>query len=509
MDSFDATNMTCPEICPSTPKSETKVKKFLQAGQIRGSSNPHAAPYVPGSITPREKKVYPPGAPPIYLPQPTDSTSGDILRMGPIGPWAAGHVDWTPQAGMTGVRPVVDKYSITRYCTGEWRKHNQAILNALPTNKGRAMELQTKKEIEDAYKSLDNKESDSKRTLQKRVKDLSQWKKKVEKALQAMDDEIFKLDENRSKLKTASKILMMPEAISRECLELRTNRYEPDLVRDDAEQELIKEMAIVGEIRRVFQNTLMKVDVQMANNRAAKSAIEFDWSDKMVSLKLDRKNLNMSSDSSLILWHPGVARWPDNSTSLEYWEHFCAESIKNCDEVRQKSEELRADLMNIIIKGSQDMKLQADRTNEAMAETVAATEAVCAKLEETLRDNLQKTADIENLIDYLRDRLRQIDERNKLVMTRLQARNYDRPNVENCRDEAQYALMGEAKFVKETSESFRNKIRDAETIRSELMKFRGDLEKEIACKRKSLNIDEDRCARVRAFMPTPEEFANA
>ncbi|CAK1547852.1 unnamed protein product [Leptosia nina] len=497
---------TCPNICPTSDRRED-VKIYKEAGQSRGGELAHAAPYVPGKIKPPEPRVYPPGAPPRYLPQPTDSTSGDILGMGPIGPWAAGHLDWTPQAGTTGVRPVVDKYSITRYSTGEWRKNNEYTLTPRATDKARALESQTKQDIQNAFTNLDNKLNDSDKKLGKRVKDLAYWKKAVEKTLDAITEEIDTLDKDRAKLKGACKILMMPEAISRECLELRTFRYEPDLVRDEAEQELVKEVAIVGEIRRVFLNTLAKVEEQMLRNKAAKSSIEFDWSDKMASLKVDRKNVSLSPDSNLLQWHPGVARWPENATTLEYWQHYCAESVRNCEEVRQMSVDLRGDLMTSIKNGSQDMKIQADRTNAALAETVAATEEMCAKLEENLKENLQKIADIENLINFLKESLRKVDERNKCVMTRLFARNYERSNVENCRDEAQYALMAEAKFIRETSESLQDKMRQAQTVRSELMKYRGELEKDIACKRKSLNIDQDRCRRVRAHMPTPEEFA--
>ncbi|XP_026731216.1 tektin-4-like [Trichoplusia ni] len=498
----------CPFICPSTG-AKALAETYLQAGDTRANENPFASPYKPGMIQPPEPKIHPPDAPPLYLPQPTDSTSGDMLGMGPIGPWAPGHVDWTPQAGMTGVRPVVDKYSITHYSTGEWRKNNLHMLTPRATDKAKALDASIKGDLKKAFDAMDNKQNETNTKLKSRVKELARWKKLVENTVRAITKETKALEADRSKLKSACRILMLPEAISRECLELRTNRYEPDLVRDDAEQELIKEVAIVGEIRRVFQNTLAKVETQLEYNKAAKASIESDWSDKMSTLKLDGKNLNMGPDSTLILHHPGVARWPENATTLEYWEHYCAESIRNCDEVRQKSEHLRNDLMTAIIKGSQDMKTQADRTNAALAETVTATEQLCAKLEENLKDNLQTIADVENLIDYLGDSLRQVNQRDKLSSTRLLNRNYNRPNVENCRDQAQYALMGEAKFIKETADSLTGKMREAEAVRAELMKYRGELEREIACKRKSLNIDQDRLSRVRAHMPTPEEFANA
>ena len=59
------------------------------------------------------------------IPQPENQ---EDERMGVIGPWATGRADWGPLSGLTGTRPVVDKYSISRYSEEEWRKHNADVL---------------------------------------------------------------------------------------------------------------------------------------------------------------------------------------------------------------------------------------------------------------------------------------------------------------------------------------------------------------------------------------------
>lgn len=68
---------------------------------------------------------------PCYLPQPNDLmlAKDNQEPMGPIGPWATGKVDWSPLAGLTGTRPVVDRYSITRFSGAEWREHNRTLLS--------------------------------------------------------------------------------------------------------------------------------------------------------------------------------------------------------------------------------------------------------------------------------------------------------------------------------------------------------------------------------------------
>jgi tektin-4 len=61
-------------------------------------------------------------------PEVTTDEHQEAQKMGAIGPWATGRVDWGPLAGLTGTRPVVDQYSVTRYSEGEWRRRNAHIL---------------------------------------------------------------------------------------------------------------------------------------------------------------------------------------------------------------------------------------------------------------------------------------------------------------------------------------------------------------------------------------------
>lgn len=56
-----------------------------------------------------------------------------------LGPWATGRVDWSPLAGLTGTRPVVDRYSITRFSTDEWKMRNQNLVNKANDSLNRSM----------------------------------------------------------------------------------------------------------------------------------------------------------------------------------------------------------------------------------------------------------------------------------------------------------------------------------------------------------------------------------
>lgn len=68
---------------------------------------------------------------PCYLPQPEDFLPTRVLGEGNVqsGAWATGRLDYGDLSGLTGTRPVVDKYSITRFSEGEWRKRNKKVLD--------------------------------------------------------------------------------------------------------------------------------------------------------------------------------------------------------------------------------------------------------------------------------------------------------------------------------------------------------------------------------------------
>lgn len=53
-------------------------------------------------------------------------------------------------------------------------------------------------------------------------------------------------------------------------MDRRTGRLDSELVRDEVEEELIKEVALCSEIRDIFSKTLKDVELQLLEDRTAK-----------------------------------------------------------------------------------------------------------------------------------------------------------------------------------------------------------------------------------------------
>lgn len=112
-----------------------------------------------------------------------------------------------------------------------------------------------------------------------------------------------------------------------ECLGLRGSRIDGELVRDEVEEELIKEVALCSEIRDIFFRTLNDVEKQLLENKTAKQRLEFDWSDKKTAHEIDSISMALNNRSTVLMFKPGAVCFPDEQSTPEYWEHFTKENL--------------------------------------------------------------------------------------------------------------------------------------------------------------------------------------
>lgn len=81
-------------------------------------------------------------------------------------------------------------------------------------------------------------------------------------------------------------------------------------MRDTPEEELVNELALISEIRRMMKKTLEDIEQQQVENRTARERLEFDWSDKKEAYEIDSINVGLDNNSKIILFRPGAVRQP-------------------------------------------------------------------------------------------------------------------------------------------------------------------------------------------------------
>lgn len=123
------------------------------------------------------------------------------------------------------------------------------------------------------------------------------------------------------------------------------------------------------------------------------------------------------------------------------------------------------------------------------------------RLENELRTCLRRMADTEIQIEKLQVAIRNMDYPMKVSQTRLDNR-HQRPRVENCRDESQFALIGEVKSINDSISILNEELKNSQEMKKQLMIERGNLEREIMLKRRTINIDRERIQLIRTSFPS-------
>ncbi|KAH8279756.1 hypothetical protein KR054_004259 [Drosophila jambulina] len=443
--------------------------------------------------------------PPCYLPQQGDDLphKDQLMPMGPIGPWASGKVDWSPMAGMTGTRPVVDRYSITRYSPNEWRTRNHETVQAVNGTMGRADKNRFSSTTEYLRLSalVNKSQTETTERLRTRAQLIGKWKNTLENAIRAMADEISTMEVERVKLRKSLVVYGVPESIAKECIEKRATRPDTELVRDQVEEELVNELSLIAEIRRLMQKTLEDFEMQQVENRTARQRLEYDWSDKKEAYEIDTLNMGLNNLSRTIMFRPGAVRQPPEQASEKYWEHFSMETLEDCEKCRLKSVALRNTLNSIMMNGARDMRTQADVVEKALTARINCTQEAVQRFENDLKGILQSLADVENRITLLKRRISDFDASMKVAQTRMDNRGY-RPNVENCRDLAQQELIDGVHTIQSSVSALLHELEESEQVKADLVSTRARLEREIMLKRRSLFIDRDRCMVLRSHYPS-------
>lgn len=72
-------------------------------------------------------------------------------------------------------------------------------------------------------------------------------------------------------------------------------------------------------------------------------------------------------------------------SSLGYWEHFCKENMDQVEAMRQQSIDKRSSIDAMLTNTARDLRTQADRVDQTLAEKSACTDELRIRLEEELK----------------------------------------------------------------------------------------------------------------------------
>jgi len=336
--------------------------------------------------------------------------------------------------------------------------------------------------------------------LDSRINDIEQWRQTLKKTLDDIDEEIAKLTNDKDEAERALEAKALPLDVATECLTLRDGRRKIDIVDDEANSELKKEVEVIEGIKEALQAKVDSALEQLCLLQEARQQLARDLQDKTEAKQIDTYCKDLSIDSPDICLQPNPTRTPKGSVTPQTWQDFSQYNTDRANAEMRSSTHLREAINSTIRQTDNDLDTQRKATEFALRKRLHEmeqakdkdeweklnTEKEIAKQEKNIRDLERAIADKQNPL--------------MLAMTQLENRTY-RPNVELCRDNAQYGLVGQVNEIKDSIKNLEKKLQDSHNIRDANEKHLYRINQDLAIKNNSKDLD-NKCMSTRQRLTT-------
>ncbi|XP_048051961.1 tektin-4 [Megalobrama amblycephala] len=394
-------------------------------------------------------------------------------------------------------------YRSAKYTPGEWINNNSDILTRAVANRNHAENIcnESKTLKADTDAGTLRTQTEGTKQLGARLQDIHRYRSELELFIERLNAETDLLIGCRRRLEKALDATEIPFAIATDNLTCRERRFGPDLVEDQVEEELLKEVELIRSIQALLKKTLDQTLNQIRLNRDVKQTLELDWSDKQQAYSLDDQCGRYNNRSTDTQWHPSSAVLQDQVCDEEVWRKFTWDNLRLAEREEVASQALRRLSERVLQETAEDLRAQCATVDQAFIQRCMELSQAKTQLELHLGQILDQIGAQERNISYLQQAVYDKEAPLRVAQSRLHYRTF-RPNMELCRDQPQLSLLGEASNLSSTVSALQQQLYEARKSLSDLEESRMTLEKDIACKTNSLLIDREKCMTHRTRYPT-------
>ncbi|KAM6165905.1 tektin-4 isoform 2-T2 [Erethizon dorsatum] len=396
----------------------------------------------------------------------------------------------------TGFRTA--KYLVDEWFQNCYARYHQALADRDTSERQRHESRQLAAETEAL---AEHTQQDSTRRLGERLQDAHCWKSELQQEVDVLATETDLLQAQKQRLERALNATALPFSMATDHLQCRERRQHPDLVCDHVE-----EAELIRNIQELLKRTIFQAVDQIRLNREHKGTCERDWSNKVEAYNIDETCCHYHNQSTEVQFHPHSATFEESASTPETWAQFTQDNMLRAERERQASANLRMLIDAILRDTAEDLRLQCDAVNLAFARRCEELEDARHKLQYHLQKTLQEITDQEQQVAALKQAIKDKEAPLRVAQSRLYQRS-QRPNVELCRDAAQFRLLSEVEELNLSLALLREKLEEAQQALRNLEDTCMCLEKDIAVKTNSLFIDRQKCMAHRTRYPTVLQLA--
>ncbi|XP_017889436.1 tektin-3-like [Ceratina calcarata] len=390
----------------------------------------------------------------------------------------------------------------TRYGPYEWVQNQLRLYNESDTNRNFSENLRqdTVRIMREADERVQNGQTETGRKLGERITDTTFWRNEVTAELERLIIENGKMQECRRNLATTIQSLEGQLHIAQECLYYREARTGSDLVHDQAEHALLKEVEVVRNCQNKLEHFTDKCIDQLNNSRAVQNQLEIDVKNKETALGIDITCHQMNNFSRGLKYYGGIEKYDNSVTSAETWAEASDSVVKKSQKERARSNQLRSDIDIAIDAVGHEMWEAWGNTNYALARRAAEMLEAKEKLQIHLHKMQQEIFEIEKNLQLMQKAIGDKSSALKVAHTRLESRTH-RPAAELCKDYAQLRMIEEVETINAMIHDMNLKLQRFEAQHQQLLLTRSNLETDLKSKVDALFIDREKCMGMRRSYP--------
>ncbi|XP_076301395.1 tektin-3 isoform X2 [Lasioglossum baleicum] len=390
----------------------------------------------------------------------------------------------------------------TRYGPYEWVQNQINLYNESNSNRNYSENLRqdTVRMMREADEKVLNGQTETGRKLGERITDTTFWRNEVAAELERLIIANTKMQECRRNLQTAIQNLEGQLHIAQECLYYREARTGSDLVHDQAEHALLKEVEVVRNCQNKLENFTDKCVNQLTNSRAVQNQLEIDIRNKETALGIDITCHQMNNFSRGLQYYSGIEKYDNSVTEAASWAEASNNVVKKSQTERGKSSQLISDIEIAINAVGNEMWEAWGFTNNALDRRAAEMLEAKEKLQIHLYKIQQEVFEIEKNLQLMQKAIADKSSALKVAHTRLESRTH-RPETELCKDYAQLRMIQEVETINAMINEMNLKLQKFEAQHQQLLRTRSNLETDLKSKIDALFIDREKCMGMRRTYP--------
>lgn len=341
---------------------------------------------------------------------------------------------------------------------------------------------------------------DADRRIGERLGDETYWRNELQSELEANMNVSHQLESTRKNMERALAETEGPMRVNSENIHYREGRKEIDLVGDNVEGSLMREVDNIKSCQAKLARWLEGVNHQLGVNRNARHQLERDLANKDHSINIDHRVHQLQNNSRDVNLHGGIEKVDSNVSIPETWADFSNRNIQSSQAARSATVRMMSEVDNLISQCANEMWSHWNNTNMSFQQRITETNDAHNKLQSHLSKTMQEIYDQEKHIQALQQALRDKGPPLKVAQTRLEARAH-RPDVELCRDPPHHRLVEEVNQLQESIDLLNRKLAEAESAHQSLLQNKARLEHDLKIKSNSLFIDREKCLSMRKSFP--------